>query len=578
MIEITDFSFWYPGVDTPTLHDISLRIDDGETILILGPSGCGKSTLLLSMNGVVPQLTGGKVKGRVFVDGHDTRTTPVASLASTVGLILQDPESQLSNLYVYDEVAFGPENLVLTEDEIITRTDEALSRSGLSDLKERSVFALSGGQKQRVAIAASLAMLPRTMLLDNPTSNLDPVGAAETYQAIRELRVDDPGLTIILADNRPDHIIDIVDRVIVMDQGKLTFDDSPQEVFAERGKRIMRDMGIFLPQIVDLTLRLREKGYQIDPIPQNLEQALDVITGLEILTKPQLISTMEEDQQIFQSNQPDVLGLREVEFGYPNGVCAVNGVTLNIKKGEFLCLVGQNGSGKTTLAKLMVGLLKAAGGEITFLGCNIDEIPLHELIGKVGYVFQYPEHQFVAQNVFDEIAYSLRAMSIPGDEVERRVAEMMDIFSLQEVKSVSPLMLSKGQKRRLSVATMLVTKPDVLILDEPMTGQDQRNIESLLSTLNELREQGTTIIDITHDMEHVASYADRVVGMSEGKVVFDGSPVDLFVNLEVLDRLSLEPPLMVPLAEQMRRSGIFLPLSVNTVSRFSDHISEVEVE
>ncbi len=577
MIEIKEFSFWYPGVDSPALRNISLRIEDGETVLILGPSGCGKSTLLLSMNGVVPKLTGGKVKGRVFVDGSDTRITSVASLASTVGLILQDPESQLSNLYVYDEVAFGPENLVLDENEIITRTDDALHRSGLNTLKDRSVFALSGGQKQRVAIAASLAMLPRTMLLDNPTSNLDPVGAAGTYQAIIDLRQDDPDLTIVLADNRPDHIIDIVDRVIVMDQGRLISDGSPQEVFSMQGMQSIKEMGIFLPQLVDMAHCLHEKGYQIDSIPKNLEQALDVIHQLDIRLKSQITSPINQDQPKLPDEQPDVLNLHDIEFEYPTGVRAVNGVTFNIKKGEFLCLVGQNGSGKTTLAKLMVGLLNAAAGEITFLSRNIDEIPLRELIGKVGYVFQYPEHQFVAHNVFDEIAYSLRAMNIPDEEVERRVTQMLGIFSLEGVRDASPLQLSKGQKRRLSVATMLVTKPEVLILDEPMTGQDRKNIENLLSVLNELREQGTTIIDITHDMEHVATYADRVVGMSEGKVVFDGSPEDLFVNAEVLSQLSLEPPIIIPIIKQMRLSGIDLPLSVTTVSRFSQIISVAEV-
>ena len=220
MIEFRDFSFWYPETTVPALDGIKLSIQDGKKVLILGPSGCGKSTLLLAMNGVVPQLTGGEVKGSVFINQQDARTTPVAQLASSVGLILQDPESQLTNLYVFDEVAFGPENLNLAEDEIIRRVNSSLDKAGMNAFRDSSVFALSGGQKQRVAIASAMAMLPNIMLLDNPTSNLDPVGSRETYRTIRELAGSKEIFTIILADHRPDEVIDMVDRLLIMDKGE----------------------------------------------------------------------------------------------------------------------------------------------------------------------------------------------------------------------------------------------------------------------------------------------------------------------------------------------------------------------
>jgi energy-coupling factor transport system ATP-binding protein len=577
MIEFVEFTYWYPNVAKPALESISLKIEDGETVLIIGPSGCGKSTLLLAVNAVVPQMTGGKVKGRVFVDGDDTRTTPVATLAATVGLILQDPESQLSNLYVFDEVAFGPENLVLPVQEIYERTNMALQKSGLSDLKDRSVFALSGGQKQRVAIAASLAMLPRTILLDNPTSNLDPLGAVETYRAIRELRQGNPEMTIILADHRPDHIIDIVDRIIVMDEGKIISDGSPRNVYSKNGRKINSELGIFLPQVVDLSLQLEEKGYPIDPIPLTLWEAEEQLSTLNLQVVDELgtgsLSSINRD---YSKNDAQVLELEDVHFSYPNNVHAVNGVTLNVNAGEFLCLVGQNGSGKTTLAKLMVGLLRASSGNINFLGRKIGEIPLRDLVGRVGYVFQYPEHQFVTHNVYDEIAFSLRALKKTESEVEQRTKEMLEMFSLQDAVNTSPLMLSKGQKRRLSVATMLVTYPEVLILDEPMTGQDQKNIKNLLATLNQMRSRGTTIIDITHDMEHVASYGDRVVGMDQGKVIFDGSPVDLFLDQKVLEKLSLEAPPIVELGKILRKTGKPLPKNANTIPRLMEYIHAVE--
>ncbi len=564
MIEIKDYSFCYPGTDELALDGISLSISAGETVLIIGPSGCGKSTLLLAMNGVVPNLTGGKIKGRVFVDGEDTRVTPVATLASSVGLILQDPESQLTNLFVYDEVAFGPENLCLPEEAIRGRADRALEKSGLTDLKERSVFALSGGQKQRVAIAAALAMEPRTILLDNPTSNLDPVGAVETYRTICELRENDPEKTIILADHRPDHILPIVDRVVVMEKGRVISDGTPQEIYSREGEYLREEMGVFLPQVVDLSLQLRQAGHNLPTIPLLREEAVEVLEGF---FSADIIEAKEPEPAIEKAPSSErVLELREVIFAYPNAVTAVDGVTLNVERGEFLCLVGQNGSGKSTLAKLMVGLLKATGGRIQFFGEDIQDIPLHNLFGRVGYVFQYPEHQFVANRVWDEVAFSLRALGVEEEEVHQRTEEMLEKFSLQEVKETSPRFLSKGQKRRLSVATMLITRPEVLILDEPMTGQDQKNIINLLEILNALRESGTTIIDITHDMEHVASYADRVVGMAQGKVVFDGPPVKMFLDPGTLEQLSLEPPAVVWLAEQLRERGMPIPREVDTIA------------
>lgn len=575
MIEIKDFTFYYPGTDTPALVDISLTITRGETVLIVGPSGCGKSTLLLAMNGVVPSLTGGKVKGRVFVDGKDTRETPVAELAADVGLILQDPESQLTNLYVYDEVAFGPENLGLPEKEIINRSDKALQTSGLFDLKDRSVFALSGGQKQRVAIAASLAMEPTIILLDNPTSNLDPVGAAETYQAICELRQGNEEKIIILADHRPDHVISIVDRILVMKEGRIIADGSPQEVYLSRGDELIEDLGIFLPQVVDLFLQLRKNGYEINSLPLDLPGAITKISSFDLNIKKKL--ELEAHHKIEQTSEGNrILELENVHFSYSNQGNAVDGVTLDVHQGEFLCLVGQNGSGKTTLAKLMVGLLKTTGGRIQFFDQDISQIPLQNLIGRVGYVFQYPEHQFVANQVFDEIAFSLRALKVPESEVIQRTEEMLSLFGLEHIREASPLLLSKGQKRRLSVATMLITRPEVLILDEPMTGQDQKNIVNLLSILNDLRRSGTTIIDITHDMEHVARYADRVIGMANGKNIFDGAPKDLFTDSETLAKLYLEPPPIVSIAETLREEGHPISLEVNTIDKLIQAISEGE--
>lgn len=566
MIEFRDFSFWYPDCETPVLRGINLQIDEGETVLIMGPSGSGKSTLLLAMNGVVPQLTGGTVKGRVLVNEQDTRTTSIAALASEVGLILQDPESQLTNLYVFDEIAFGPENLNLSEKEIYRRVENALRKTGLMQIRQRSVFALSGGQKQRVAIAAVLAMAPRILLLDNPTSNLDPVGAAETYQTIRDLRSSDDTFTIIIAEHRPDHIIDMADRLIVMDRGEIILDGPPRKLFHEEGLALRDKLGIFVPQITDLFLALMARGIDFPFVPLTLSEAMDQIASIKFSSKT---STRVDDTVLGTSKLVDQPAVKaeKVSYHYPNAVKAVDDVSLCIQRGEFICLVGQNGSGKTTLAKVMVGLLRPQSGEITLLGRSLEQIPMAELVGSVGYVFQYPEHQFITQNVYDEVAYSLRARGVDENEVAKRVGEMLSLFALQDLVHVSPFLLSKGQKRRLSVATMLISRPDLLILDEPMTGQDYRNIHNLLAILNDLRDQGTAIIDITHDMEHVASFADRVIGLHEGRVIFDGAPAVLFNAQEILQALSLEPPPAAVIARNLRSSGVDMPIDATTASR-----------
>lgn len=563
MINIKEFSFWYPGISQPALEDVTLSIGKGEFNLLVGPSGCGKSTLLLAMNGVVPQLTGGKVKGRIQINQMDTRETPVSKLSGSVGLILQDPESQLTNLFVYDEIAFGPENLNLAEEQIVERVDEALDLTGINHLKSRSVFALSGGQKQRVAIAAALAMKPSILLLDNPTSNLDPVGEDETYQTIREMRLNNPELTIVLAEHRPDSIVDLADRLIVIDKGRVIESGEPRRVYSSLGMQLKDDYGVFLPQTTEFAIELKRRNYKIKETPLSVEEVVSAVLDLDINwieNKPEQLEQGNPESQI----KTDVVNISDVHFSYQTGVKAVNGASLSISEGEFVCFVGENGSGKTTLAKLMVGLLKPSNGTIELFEKDLQSIPLQELLGSVGYVFQYPDHQFITNNVYDEIAFSLRAMKLSEEEIYIRVENALKLFALDNLRKSSPNMLSKGQKRRLSVATMLVTRPKLLILDEPMTGQDQYNIVNLLSILNDLRKHGTSIIDITHDMEHVASFADRVIGLCEGKIIFDGAPSTLFDQKSVLDKLHIKAPPIAEVIDSLKMKG--LPISKETIT------------
>ena len=551
IIRINDLSFWYPDSEHPALNKVNLNIYEGETILILGPSGCGKSTLALCLNGIIPHAIKGEMKGEVIVDGMNTKEHLLHELTQRVGIVFQDPETQFCTLYVEDEVAFGPENLCMPREEIKRRVFDSLKKVGLLKHRKTRIDRLSGGEKQRLALAAMLAMNPKVIIFDEPTSNLDPAGTAEVFAMIRDMSKD-PEKTIVLIEHKVDEVIDVVDRIVVMDpNGRIVTQGAPRFVIEEVLEKY-RELGIWIPHVSELAAIIRRHK----PSLKKLKIPLTIKEMVEFLEKSAIIDKLIKVSQPIRSTrmaEDVVISIRDLSFKYPDGTIALRGVNLDVIRGDFVAIVGGNGSGKTTLALCTIGAFRIPPGKVFINGRDVTSMTRYEIAKEVGYVFQYPEHQFIENTVFDEVAFSLRVRRLPESEIKEKVERVLRLFSLDKYKFRNPFSLSQGEKRRLSVATMLVVEPNILILDEPTFGQDARNSEQIMDLLKELNMQGKTIIMITHDMKLVAKYAKTVAVMSDGRVIFSGTVEELFERPEIMEKAKLLPPPLMELTAIMRR-------------------------
>jgi len=554
IVRVSGLRYWYPGSEDPVLDGVDLNLNRGEMAVLIGPSGCGKSTLMLTLNGIVPKTVGGKIAGEVIVDGTDPLDHELAEMATRVGLVFQDPDSQLATLLVRDEVAFGLQNLRFSREEIEERTRWALELVGLDDLLMRDVFSLSGGQKQRLAIASVLAMRPPIMVLDEPTANLDPAGADEVLTVIGDLRgrLD---LTVIIVEHDITLLAARADRLLVMDEGKIQFSGTPRDVLRANGQTIRDELGLWIPQASEFALELEAAGRSIRPFPLSGNEVpiLPVATAISEVGAPSDPPPASQPQRADPAVLSDGVG-----FAYPDGTQALSEVSVEIDRGETVALLGRNGSGKSTLSYLLAGLRTPTTGNLEICGLSVTKSSARQLARHVGYVFQYPEHQFVAETVWDDLAYGPRRAGLDEAEVEKRVSDILAMFSLTGYERRHPLALSMGQKRRLSVAGTLITRPDVLILDEPTTGQDRKNALALLGLLGELRASlGLTLLIITHDMRLVARFCERTIVLDCGRIVFDGGPGALFTRIAEpgADDMGLRVPDQWKLARKLRSSG-----------------------
>ncbi|PZR99439.1 MAG: ABC transporter ATP-binding protein [Candidatus Chloroheliales bacterium] len=584
LITIEGLSFQYDGADEPTLRNVNLSIARGELVLLLGPSGAGKSTLALCLNGLIPQQIDSTISGRILVDGLDTQQARVADLCQKVGLVFQDADSQLALLKVGDEVAFGPENLRLPQDEIAARVHDALAAVGLDGQEEREHSTLSGGNKQRLALAAMLALRPQLLVFDEPTANLDPQATSHFFALCGGLRA--AGATILIIEHKLDELIGLVDRVAVMNpNGEIELCAPSAVVFADPAVAArLEQYGIWLPQVTELAHRL--PALAATRYPLTIAEAVAPIAALA-----QAKGLCSEDAERLQpaptagANNGSPLQsnplmphasclITDLSYRYPgrDGVEALSGVNLSVMEGEFFAIVGPNGSGKSTLAAHLVGLIKPQRGCVTVLGRDVADLKGAEVAKLIGYVFQNPEHQFVARTVYDELAFGLRALKMDEGEVKRRVDKALAEFGLVGMEGRNPFSLSQGQKRRLSVATMLVVGQRVLILDEPTFGQDEANAAALMQRLEELQRRGITIIMITHDLRLVAEYAARVAVMQAGRIPFVGKPAELFANATLMQDASLVPPTLYTLSQLVREHCPSFPLLVS-LQEYVDYLS-----
>lgn len=540
IIDIENYSFKFPRSEKPVLNNVNLKIKPRECVLLMGKSGCGKTLLCVSLNGIIPNLIVGEVKGKVIVAGKDVHKTEVKDMAKDTGIVFQNPDWQLCNIRVEDEVAFGPENMCLDPSEIRRRVDEALDFVGLEKFHNRSVMNLSGGEKQRVAIASILAMQPKIFVLDAPTSNLDPVGTQEVCETINRIRKE-LNMTLIIVEHRVDELIHHATKLLIMgDEGNIAYEGPPREIMNKFGNTLWNDMGLWLPQVSAIAIETQNRlGFSNPPkkIPITIEE------GTEVYRKYVHLPLKIEERKMVESSE-EIISAEDVGYAYPNGFNALKGVNLKIKKGDLAAIVGQNGSGKTTFSLNCISIYKPTAGSLQVAGYDINKTSPTQLARSVSYVFQYPEHQFVTPRIFDEVKYSLKILggTISEKEIERRVEEELTHLRLLELKDRHPYSLSMGQMRRLSVAAMLVTKPKIVFLDEPTYGQDRRSVKILMDRMDQLHEEGTTVIFITHNMKLVAEFAHSVHVFNDGKVIFSGNPRDLWANESVLSEANLYPP------------------------------------
>jgi energy-coupling factor transport system ATP-binding protein len=557
LIEVRGVTYTHWNQTQPTLKNVSLEIEPGTLNFLVGPGGSGKSTLCDLFNGVVPHLHGGKMEGDVFVAGVNTREAEVKDLALTVGRVFQDPEVMFAMLYVDDEIAFGPENLRMEAGKIQEVVSTLLEKTDLAERKDNLVWNLSGGQVQKLGLATVLAMGPKMIVMDEPTSNLDPGTTHSVHELVLELR--DQGITVLLVTRELDEFLAEADQLLVMEAGRILASGTPQQVLADYGQYMVESLGIWLPETSEIGIELAQLGLLNNSLTPITVQETTAALEAAGLFKPnarlvQSVSRISTETQ--STHHPVLISARDLNFSYPGGVQALKGVSLDVHAGEWLMILGRNGAGKSTLSRLLVGMEKPQQGSLTLFGKDAQQWSVPELANHIALVFQNPEHQFLTDTVGHELEYSLLAKGIsdPQEMGSRRDA-MLQQLGLASETEIHPLALSAGLKRRLGVATMLVGQPDLLLVDEPTYGQDKAMTHTLMALMQQIRAQGVSVVMITHDMRLVQEYAERVVVMSDGLMLYDGPASDLFDLEDVLAKANLRKTLLHELIVEMSRCG-----------------------
>lgn len=543
-------SYMYPRSPEPVLRDISLEIFKGEFLGIIGPTGAGKSTLCLALNGIVPQFFGGRFFGRAVVAGLDTLEHPISYMARHVGAVFEDPETQLIATSVENEIAFALENLKLPREEIRARIGPALAAVRLEGTEKKHPAELSGGQKQRLAIAAALAVQPDLLVLDEPTSQLDPIGAQEVFATVRELNKG-LGITIVMASHAAEEMAEYADRIALLTAGELTALGRPDEIYSDIER--LQANALRPPQVAHTFYLISRGGLLTPRLPVRLEPAIADLKTLAADYPPEPPAALAEPAV---RSGPPLLTVKDLKHTYSDGTQALLGVNLEIREGEYVLIIGQNGAGKSTLVKHFLKLLEPTAGIVTVGGADTRTLTMSDLARRIGYVAQNPDNQIFNASVAEEVAFALKNLDFPQAEVEARTRESLEAMGLWEAREMHPLALPKGDRARVVIAAILAMKPEIIIFDEPTTGQDYRGARYILEISRQLHEMGKTVIVITHHLYLMPEYAERVIVMGKGTVLLDAPIRRAYHEVELLRSTYLTPPQAVLLARELdRRDG-----------------------
>ncbi|NHJ01284.1 MAG: ABC transporter ATP-binding protein [Candidatus Heimdallarchaeota archaeon] len=555
LIELKDIKFQYRRGTEPLFEGLNLSISENEFVGIVGETGVGKTSLLYLINGVIPQFYTAKVlDGEILYKGKPLGENALGTISQEVGLVLDDPEAQLFNLYVKDELAWGPENLGLTQDEIERRRQEATERFQLQDLYNRTTYGLSGGEKQKIAIASVSTLYPKVMMLDEPTSGLDPSGTELVFDAVRTMakKLD---MTILMVEHKIEELADYCDRMILLKGGKIALDLPPDQFFEEADT--LGQSGILPPQVTRLGQNLRKKGFNIHP-PLNLSQAVPLFTNL---LGPNDRNWKSDNLTDKRNDIDPLVTINDLVFGYNKHVKALDGITLSLNQNEFACIIGQNGSGKTTLSKCIKRIVKPPKETIFVNGKDIRDFSSRELAQTIGYVFQNPDHQLFKDDVASEIEFGLKNLKMPKAERKDRVKDTLERFNLWDLRKVHPFRLSRGERQFVALASVYAMEPTLLIADEPTTGLDRISADKLMRELQAInKEKGVSVVVITHWIQLAAEYGERLIALHQGKVLLDGDPRSTFSQAKELAKTNVRPPQITQLCDNLRINPLPLTL------------------
>lgn len=535
-ISFNQFTFQYDAQAEATLKDISFDIAKGEKVLILGPSGSGKSTLAQCLNGIIPNIHKGQAQGQVRIDGQDIFKQSIYDKSQLVSTVLQDPDGQFIGLTVAEDLAFALENDCADQSEMKDKVALWAERLDLTSLLNHRPQDLSGGQKQRVSLAGVLIDESPILLFDEPLANLDPKSGQETIDLIDKIHKEVGATTIIIEHRLEDVLYRPVDRILLVNEGELLFNGSPDELLSSK---LLLENGIREPLYVTV---LRQLGFDIRSA-QNLSQ-LDAL-DLSDLALPDRVLKDKRD-----SSSDSILKVEGLSVSYGDNPAIIEDLSFSLKKGERLAIVGKNGAGKSTLAKALCGFVPSQG-KLTYEGQDISQDSIAERSERIGFVLQNPNQMISQTMIFDEVALGLRLRGIEEAEVEERVHEVLKTCGLYSFRKWPISALSFGQKKRVTIASILVLKPEIIILDEPTAGQDYKTYTDIMTFLDSLQKQGHTIVMITHDMQLMLEYSDRCLVVVEGKVIADGNPVTILNQKGLLESANLKQTSLYTLGQKL---------------------------
>jgi len=544
VISVDDLWWQYEGAKDWTLKGLRFDVKRQQALGVVGPSGAGKTTLILALIGIIPQRLPGLFKGKVKVIDKFTDQDHISEIVRYVGAVFQDPDNQFTSMSVIDEIVFGLENSGLPKEEIQKRVDEVAEFTGISEILDKHPYEISGGQKQRVAIASALALKPEILLLDEPTTDLDPVGRSEVFALVKELK--HAGQTMVIVEHESDELAKVADYVVLLDEGRIVTEGSTR-LFFSQVDGIMK-YGVAPPQPTELFYRLGNSISKSE-LPMSLEEGVSALNSMRIdrTSLSEALRKLAGRDPIRRKTAP-VIQVRDAEYAYLDGTVALRGVTFDLFDEDYVAIVGQNGSGKTTLAKLLNGLLKPTKGSVQVLGEHTRQRTTAELSRVVGYCFQNPDYMLFERTVYEEVALGPRELGLSEDEVKRRAREAIEVMGLVGFEKEHPYFLGKGQRLRLAVATILALNSRILVIDEPTTGQDWRHAKDMMNYLDKLnREEKKTIVIITHHMRYVAEHASRVLVMANGQLVLDAATREVFAHADELIKAGVSPPAVTKL-------------------------------